>query len=167
MNKNKGFTLIELLVVIAIIGILSSVVLASLSGARAKAKVAAVQSTLSSMRSQAEIGVDNGKYIANICANAEAGVQGSLKPLIDSLNKTSSKVQTIRCVADSADKVSRNWAVEVKIYDKYYCADSSGYSGVSKNGTTEGTTITGGSEVTVSSNSTITTGVGSDFSCGK
>ncbi|MEK7514692.1 MAG: type II secretion system protein [Patescibacteria group bacterium] len=52
---NKGFTLIELLVVIAIIGLLSSIVLASLNSARAKGADAAIKANLAGIRAQAEI----------------------------------------------------------------------------------------------------------------
>ena len=59
MNRTKGFTLIELLAVIAIIGILSSIVLASLNTARGKGNDAKVKAQLSGLRASAEIFYDN------------------------------------------------------------------------------------------------------------
>lgn len=58
MTKQKGFTLIELLVVIAIIGILSSVVLASMNSARRKSRDARRQQDLKSMQVALELMFD-------------------------------------------------------------------------------------------------------------
>lgn len=66
----KGFTLIELLVVIAIIGVLASVVLASLNTARGKSRDAARLAQLDEVRKALHVyWLDNGTYPSESVAN--------------------------------------------------------------------------------------------------
>src|SRR4051812_1091698 len=77
-TTNKGFTLIELLVVIAIIGILASVVLASLNSARAKGSDAAVKSAMANLRAQAALYYDSNSQTYGAASTAcTDGVFGS------------------------------------------------------------------------------------------
>lgn len=151
MNKNKGFTLIELLVVIAIIGILASVVLASLSSARDKGKDASVKSQLASMKAQAELYFSsNGlETYAGICtaaqsANGFGGTAGPglLKAASDSVG-ISNTINIALDVAGSYNSVTCHesvvgvvdaWAVDAPMSDStsttphMYCTDSTGVS---------------------------------------
>lgn len=64
--KQKGFTLIELLVVISIIGMLSSIILASLNSARAKARDANRVAQVKQLQNALEIYYnDHGDYPGN------------------------------------------------------------------------------------------------------
>ncbi|TSC67031.1 MAG: general secretion pathway protein G, partial [Parcubacteria group bacterium Gr01-1014_72] len=74
MKKNKGFTLIELLVVIAIIGILSSVVLASLNSTRTRARDARRVADIKQIQVALELYFDtNGEYPDTVLALVAPG----------------------------------------------------------------------------------------------
>lgn len=61
-NNNKGFTLIELLVVIAIIGLLSTLAVVSLNGARVKARNARRMSDLKQISTAMELYSSENSY---------------------------------------------------------------------------------------------------------
>lgn len=131
VNLKKGFTLIELLVVIAIIGILSSVVLASLNTARGKGADAAAKSNLNNIRAQAEIVYDNanGSY-AGVCAdgNVVKGVTAAATAEGLTWTSTTNNAVTVSCTNSSGA-----WAAWVNLAKgaggtNYWCVDSTGTS---------------------------------------
>lgn len=156
----KGFTLIELLVVIAIIGILSSIVLASLSSARTKGDDAAIQGNLNNMRTQAElfyansttsnygtVGTISPASLVGVCNPATGGIfaasgTGTVGAMITA---TKARSATVNCSVLPTTGSMTSWAVEaqLKSSSSYFCVDSSGAAT-----TTAASTLTYNSDAT-------------------
>lgn len=132
LGHARGFTLIELLVVIAIIGILSSVVLASLNTARNKGADAAIKSNLDSARAQAELFYDsNNQSYSGVCAAASSATPGGILTMKQGASTSGSG--DVACF-DSATA----WAISAQLKTNtatYFCTDSTGTT------TTRGTQI--------------------------
>ena len=122
-SASKGFTLIELLVVIAIIGILASVVLASLNSARNKGADAAMKSSINNARAQAELFYDDApsSYVG-LCDN---GVIKNIQASVDNAIGAGS----FNCGVPIAGAY-RLYSPTKTTPVQYYCVDSTGKAGL-------------------------------------
>jgi len=139
-KQTRGFTLIELLVVIAIIGILSSVVLASLNTARTKGNDASVKSNLSNAMTQGELFYDAaGNTYAAVCGTASVGTP-AVKSVNDMVLAAAKAVGitsvTVGAVGSASNAVCNHsataWAAQVPLKNPtgFFCVDNDGNGGV-------------------------------------
>jgi type IV pilus assembly protein PilE len=127
----KGFTLIELLVVIAIIGILASVVLASLSTARNKGADAAVKGAMASMRNQSELYYGDHNNYGSSGTSCASNVFASSTAIIANVTQNAA-------AAPACANSSTAWAASAQLKGGgFFCVDSTGAA--TTTGATSGT----------------------------
>ncbi len=129
----RGFTLIELLVVIAIIGILSSVVLASLNTARSKGTDAKIQSEIRSVAVNAELFYDSNGNSYGSTASACTATAGTLwanagiAQIVTDLTAATSAADPVCASSATAFRISHQMTASTS---QHFCADSTGKAGL-------------------------------------
>lgn len=132
-HVRRGFTLIELLVVIAIIGILSSVVLASLNTARSKGTDAKIQSEIRSIQVNAEIYYDNNGNVYGSSSTVSTSCRANVFAFASNPN-IYQIITDLMSAHGTADPVcsssSAGYAISHQLLspttNTFFCADSSG-----------------------------------------
>lgn len=122
VRERRGFTLIELLVVIAIIGVLSSVVLASLNTARSKGNDAAVQSNLAGIKTQAQLYYSDNNSYTGLCTGGDTTIANQLVAA-DNANGADG---TVTCNVETEGTAYAVSAELVSTSGTYFCVDSTG-----------------------------------------
>ena len=134
---SKGFTLIELLVVIAIIGILASIILASLSSARSKGSDASIKSNLNTVQTQMEVVVGSTGDYSLLCTDPTIGkalTSAQQSSPATSVNTTLATLQgalVVECHGSTT-----GWAASAPLQTNsswFWCVDSTGRAGTTTN----------------------------------